>query len=524
MAILTGTDNAETLTGTSAADTLQGGLGADTLNGGAGNDYFVADQLLRIPSLTDAIGGIFAPFTPAGSTPISGGSVSGLMVTIGALVDVMRGGAGDDTYVVNLAGLADVVTELADEGIDTVRALSDYTLGDNVENLELLQTFSQPFSITYFGLPYLSTTLDFLGSARQGVGNVLDNLMTGNAWDNALQGLAGNDRLVGLAGNDLLDGGAGQDILSGGTGNDTYIVDTLLDAVTELAGEGVDLVQSMVSLTLGANLENLQLMAAGLTGAGNAFANVITGSSGSDNLSGLAGNDLLQGNGGNDLLNGGSGNDTMSGGIGDDRYYVYEVGDLVQEGLDAGLDTVYSRISLTLAENLEKLYLLEGAGGLAGTGNALANSLYGNSGGNVLSGGAGADRLHGQAGNDTYCFARGDGADVVSDVDAAAGNQDTLKFLAGISTDQLWFRQSGNHLVIQVIGTADRVSILDWYSGASNRIEQFLTEDGGQVLQAADVQNLVVAMSAFSVPGSGQTTLTAAQHAALDGIIAASWN
>ena len=64
----------------------------------------------------------------------------------------MQGGTGDDTYVVGSTG--DVVTELADEGIDTVRAAANHTLGANVENLILTGT-----------------------SGLTGTGNALDNVI-----------------------------------------------------------------------------------------------------------------------------------------------------------------------------------------------------------------------------------------------------------------------------------------------------------------------------------------------------------
>src|SRR4030095_13319391 len=49
--------------------------------------------------------------------------------------DTMLGGLGNDHFVVN--SNADAVTEYANEGIDTVTASVNYSLGANVENLIL---------------------------------------------------------------------------------------------------------------------------------------------------------------------------------------------------------------------------------------------------------------------------------------------------------------------------------------------------------------------------------------------------
>lgn len=127
------------------------------------------------------------------------------------------------------------------------------------------------------------------------------------------------DTLSGLAGNDTLDGGAGADSLAGGVGDDVYVVDNVGDIVLELAGEGIDLVQSSVSYALGANVENLTLTGSAANGTGNELANIITGNSSANFLFGLAGADRLDGGSGTDTLDGGTGTDTLIGGSGDDR-------------------------------------------------------------------------------------------------------------------------------------------------------------------------------------------------------------
>ena len=109
--IITGNAGANVLTGTSANDTLNGGAGDDTLDGGTGNNTLI-------------------------------------------------GGTGNDSYVVD--ALTDVVSEALSAGTDTVLASLNYTLGANVENLELT------------------------GSALNGTGNTLANVLTGNSGNNVL--------------------------------------------------------------------------------------------------------------------------------------------------------------------------------------------------------------------------------------------------------------------------------------------------------------------------------------------------
>lgn len=230
-----------TFSGSSNADSIWGGSGNDRLDGSSGNDL------------------------------ISGGAGTNTLI----------GGLGNDTYLIESA--SDTITELANQGIDSVISSVSYTLSAHVENLTLTGS-----------------------AAIDGTGNDLANILVGNA---------GNNRLTGGAGNDKLDGSLGADTLIGGLGNDTYVVDNLADAVVEALNQGTDSVTASVDWILGDNVENLTLTGNAQNGTGNALNNQIFGNNENNTLLGLAGTDILRGNGGADILIGGLGNDSIDLGL-----------------------------------------------------------------------------------------------------------------------------------------------------------------------------------------------------------------
>jgi Ca2+-binding RTX toxin-like protein len=137
-----------------------------------------------------------------------------------------------------------------------------------------------------------------------------------------LLGTNGKDTLIGGAGNDFLNGLAGADQMIGHQGDDTYTVDSTKDVVTELANEGLDSVNSSITYTLPANVENLFLTgSANRNGTGNAADNMLIGNAGRNTLKGAVGNDTIDGGAGADVLAGGTGNDTylMARGNGADK-------------------------------------------------------------------------------------------------------------------------------------------------------------------------------------------------------------
>ena len=388
-----GNDLDNMLYGNVGNNLLNGGAGADVMLGGAGSDTYFVDNTndsvvenasegsdVVLSTANNALSANVEALVLLGTADLQGygnsqnnviyGNVGNNLLNGGAGVDLMVGGAGNDTYFADDS--SDSAFEIAGEGNDAVFSTAHYGLAADVE------------------------TLILLGSADlQGYGNNQVNTIYGNA------------------GNNLLNGAGGADLMVGGAGDDTYFVDDISDSAFESPGEGNDAVFSTVHYGLAADVETLVLQgSADLQGYGSNQANT------------------LYGNTGNNLLNGAGGADTMLGGADDDTYFVDDAGDVVFENPGEGTDAVFASVNCTLTANVEVL-VLNGPGNLSGTGNALANSLFGNGGDNVLDGGAGVDVLQGNAGNDTFVFHIGEGGgDTVVDFagnGAAAG--DSLQFV-----------------------------------------------------------------------------------------------
>ncbi|HSW12600.1 MAG TPA: calcium-binding protein [Solimonas sp.] len=360
---LTGNPGSNILTGMAGADLMKGGNGDDTYNVDNTADTAVENSgqgtdLVR-SSVSFTLGNHVENLLLTGSAGVNGtgnsvdnnltGNTGNNLLDGKAGADTMTGGGGNDTYQVD--NVADVVTEAAGAGNDTVRSSISLTLGSNLENLTLIGSL-----------------------AIDGSGNDLANALVGNSAANVLSGGAGAD---------FLDGGAGVDTLGGGLGDDTYVIDGGADVLTEAVGEGIDTVLSAVTFTLGGTFENLTLTGnAAINGTGNALANVLTGNSAAN------------------VLTGGAGNDT---------YVVNGADDVTMELASAGTDLVLSSVSYTLAANLEQL-TLTGTASINATGNGQFNVLIGNAGNNLLDGGGtapgnaspGITYMTGGAGNDTY--------------------------------------------------------------------------------------------------------------------------
>jgi Ca2+-binding RTX toxin-like protein len=211
-------------------------------------------------------------------------------------------------------------------------------------------------------------------------------------------------------------------------------------------------------------------------------------------------------------------------------------GDSVVESstLATEIDSVQSSVTFVLGANVENL-TLTGSAIINGTGNAGVNTLIGNSAANVLDGAAGNDAMLGGLGNDTYVFSTTTGIDTITDTDTTSGNADLISVGTGTAFDQVWLRHVGDNLEVSIIGTANTVTITNWYNpgldtlNATAQIEKIkvvtttTSTASDDELLAANVQALVVAMASVSSTVPATTTLSTTDRATLNTQLTASW-
>ena len=198
-----------------------------------------------------------------------------------------------------------------------------------------------------------------IGNA-QVIGGAGKNMLVSDSGDGNIQGGADTDTLFGGAGNDMAFGNAGNDILFGNAGADQMY-----------GGRGDDILFGGRDNDLLSGDDGSDVVVGDLgddTVIGGGDSDALSGGAGNDLLFGNAGQDLLFGNAGTDTLFGGGGNDTLFGGDGDD-------------------------------------------------------ALFGDLGNDLLVSGAGNDTLTGGAGADVFIFSTGDGADRITDFNAADGDR-----------------------------------------------------------------------------------------------------
>lgn len=173
-----------------------------------------------------------------------------------------------------------------------------------------------------------------------------------------------------------------------------------------------------------------------------------------------------------------------------------------------------SRLDTTMFGNGGNDTLNGGGGNDGGEGDDVIN---GNAGNDIMEGGAGNDTLNGGAGDDTYLFRVGDGQDIINNL---GGGNDKLVF-GGLNAGDLWFSQSGYHLVAGVVGSTEKVTVNNWFANGDYKIDHI--EAGGLTISENQVSQMIQAMAAIGAPAGVGGSWTEEQRDALAPVLATYW-
>ena len=370
-------------------DSLRGGNGDDSIDGGNDSDTFLmgtaadgADTItggtgLASTSAAEADTVDYSLRTTAVSVTADGTTLCGALVTstlgdegdlIGSDIEVIKGGAGDDTLTAGTSAVSifgnagnDTITGSpakdtlnGGDGNDTFHMGNASSGGDVVVGGNGIDTIdfsgrSNPVTINIDATltsgesgEKVSIAIDVENATGGQGGNVItgsaaDNVLIGGASDDTISGLAGNDTIIGLAGNDTLSGGDGDDTfdegaltvdstnatassganghdhIDGGNGSDTVDYSSRTNSVRIDLG-GVLTSGELVSATLGdegdvilTNVENANGGSGDDTINGNNFPNTLEGNDGNDTIASLGGDDIVDGGTGADVIDCGTG-------------------------------------------------------------------------------------------------------------------------------------------------------------------------------------------------------------------------
>ncbi|XHS00915.1 hypothetical protein ACFB49_25160 [Sphingomonas sp. DBB INV C78] len=306
--------------GREGSDWLEGGEGVDTLTGGAGDDI------------------------------LAGGAGEG---------DDLRGGTGNDQYLVRLGDGADLIEDEAESAPQAQAGGGDYI--------------------------------------KQRMAGILAGTIKKN-WLGDAPGVA-SKTIVG--GEDAIAFGQGIgmgdiQLVRSSTDSDDLIVRVMQTVNGATTFSGTQLTVKDWFANSFKRVEWLKFADGNEIRIGD-IASFIVGGDSADVLIGTNGNDFVYGGGGNDAIYLFAGNDIGNGGTGDDMVAGHSGRDLLMGGL--GIDQ-----------------LIGGKGNDVLSGDGGGDDLYGGEGNDILSGGRGdGDVVVGGAGDDIFKYSRGDGRDIIFD-------------------------------------------------------------------------------------------------------------
>jgi len=450
---LNGSSYDDYLYGKQAADFLYGYQGNDTLEGGQGNDYLYGGQgddsyLFKRGDGSDLI-----------DESSENGGTDTIKLGEGISREQIKFVRNDKELIIHLLDEQGNITS------DKITVRNAFVNGFTVEKLEFEN-----------GDVLDLTSDEFVASLVNTAGTNDDDILEGSELDDIFIGLDGDDIIRGYGGNDVITAGQGNDYIHDRAGNEIYHFNLGDGQDTIRDEQGLDKIQ----FGTGISKENLLIQ----KGIENYYAIEILildaqGQPTGDSLT----LDLAY------------------------LYAEYRIESLeFADGSSMGADEILSLAADNIKgteqdDDLVGFELNETLSGLGGD-----DELWAGAGDDTLIGGTGHDSLSGGMGNDTYVFARGDGQDSIYENMNNTGDINKLRFLAGITPDDIYLSRSsgGTALQVQIKGSNDLLVIHDWFKSSTSN--ETVTPAPVQVFEFADGTRWslddIVQQIDFSITGS----------------------
>ncbi|MCP3385976.1 hypothetical protein NLM31_36870 [Bradyrhizobium sp. CCGUVB4N] len=446
-------------------------------------------------TLSGTASGISLYASASGNDTLTAGNGTGETIYAGGGVDTITTGTGSGDIVYALSGLVSGssvnmsatstgtlvangdITGATITGVHTIYSTTGVTLtASELSGFSLVQAGSILYAATG-GTYSMSSGRGQAGDTLYATSNAGTTLIAGNAASNVLHASA-----------------SGTDTLTMGTGAGD----------TAYAGGGVD------TITLGAGSNDIVYALGGLASGSHVTAGSTSSTlNASGNISGatLSGIGTLEADGTSvsltaSQLSAFTAVKNTSGGA---------------STLDATTAGTYSLAGKTVT----------GAVNLDASGSSANVTLTGGSGSLTMVAGTGNDTFNGGSGTNTYDFGASFGQDSINNAAGGATSAaGSINFTSGsVSDENLWFQQSGNNLVIDLLGTSDQITVDNWF-GSNAGAEVAGITAGGLTLDS-QVAQLVQAMATYAAANSGFNPATATSMPAdttLQNAIAASWH
>ncbi len=439
--VIDGKGGDDIITASSGNDTIIGGSGNDTLTGGLGSDTYKFDDnfgndtiINYNPTLKDID---TIEFTSKNITKESlnfSKDKNDLLI----VKDELNSIRVKDYFLLNY-------NKEPVNAINTIKFANKTTLSiKDIDKLLISNSSDKNDEISTI------SSKNFTINAKGG-----DDVITTNGGDDYIDGGNGNDIISSGSGDDILIGGKGNDTLNGGSGNDTYIFergfgnDTIINYNPDLYTDTVEF--------KGINKDELTFK--------QIDSNLVISFKDATIKDSLTIKDfykldykqrpvnaisLIKFN--NEILN------------------LKDINDLALKSISNDGD----KISVVTSDD----YIVNG-----GNGN---DTITTNSGNDIINGGRGNDILNGGKGNDTYVFERGFGNDTIINYNPNLNSTDTIKFIDGITLNDLSFSQDGNNLYI-TMDDKNSVTVKGFFNEQAIKKIEF---SDGKTLNLKDILSL----------------------------------